>query len=240
MKTLWNQIKFQKDLYLTGGLIMLGMYLFGMVLHDFLLTGDDEVTGVICMGSFLAMIAVIAMMLFFVGVHMVQIFHYAVAMGQTRKRIFPAYTIATFFTFLVLEIILKVMNVLEVWRLGIMFPGLDIENFIEPVLHIPYLLAYAFVGTAFSVLLGAAISRYGKAAFWVWWVILMAVCIGGPRLGHYLDTYYPDSNLAAAMTRAIGFVVAHGEVVGVAATVVLTAVFTAIAYLLVRRQQVNV
>lgn len=223
-----------------GGLVMLGMYLFGMILHDFLLIGDDEVTGVVCMGSFLAMMTVIAMMLYFVGIHMVQIFNYAVAMGQTRKRIFPAYTIAAFITFLVLELFLKVLNVLEVWRLGIMFPGLDIENFVEPVLHLPYLFAYALVGTAFSVLLGAALSRYGKAAFWVWWIIIMAVCVGGPRLGHYVDTYYPDSGLAAVMMRAIEFVVAHGQVIGVAATIGLTVILTTVAYLIVRRQQVNV
>lgn len=240
MKTLWNQIKFQKDLYLTGGLVMLGMYLFGMILHDFLLMGDDEVTGVLCMGSFMAIIAVITMMLFFVGIHMVQIFNYAVAMGQTRKRIFPAYMVATFVTFGLLEILLKVLNVLEVWRLGLMFPGLDIENFIEPVLHIPYLLAFALVGTAFSVLLGAAISRFGKAAFWVWWVIIMAVCIGGPRVGAYLVTYYSDSRLTAAIMRVIDFVAAHVEAIGAVAVIAVTVLFTGVAYLMVRRQQVNV
>lgn len=240
MKTLWNQIKFQKDLYLMGGLVMLGMYLFGMILHDFLLTGDDEVTGVVCMGSFLAMIAVVAMMLYFVGIHMVQTFNYAVAMGQTRKRIFPAYMIAAFLTLLVLEMVLKVLNLLEVWRLELMFPGLNIENFVEPALRLPNLFACAFVGTAFSVLLGAALSRYGKAAFWVWWVIIMAVFVGGPRVIHYVDTYYKDSSLAAAMMRVIEFVVAHGQVIGVVVTVALTMILTTIAYLIVRRQQVNV
>ena len=240
MKTLWNQIKFQKELYLIGGLVMLGLYLFGMILHDFLLMGDDEVTGVLCMGSFMAMIAVISMMLFFVGIHMVQIFNYAVAMGQTRKRIFPAYTIATFLTFLVLEIFLKVLNILEVWRLGLMFPGLDIENFVEPALHIPYLLAFALVGTAFSVLLGAAISRFGKAAFWVWWVMIMAVCIGGPRAGAYLVTYCADSRLTALMMEMLDFVAAHGEAIGVVAVIAATMIFTGAAYLIVRRQQVNV
>ena len=240
MKTLWNQIKFQKDLYLTGGLVMLGMYLFGMILHHFLLIGAHEVTSALCMESFMAIIAVITMMLFFVGIHMVQIFNYAVAMGQTRKRTFPAYTIAAFFTVLVLELFLKVLNVLEVWRLGRMFPGLDIENFIEPVLHIPYLLAFALVGTAFSVLLGAAISRFGKAAFWVWWVMIMAVCIGGPRAGAYLVTYCADSRLTALMMEMLDFVAAHAEAIGVVAVIAATMIFTGAAYLIVRRQQVNV
>ena len=98
MKALWNQIKFQKDLYLTGVLVMLGMYVFGNVLHDVLAVSDDEVTSVICMGSMMATIALYMMMFFFAGIHMVQIFNYAVAMGQTRKRTFPMYTLATLFT----------------------------------------------------------------------------------------------------------------------------------------------
>ena len=72
MKALWNQIKFQKDLFLMGGAVMLGMFVFGTILHDFLVTGDDEVTSVFCMGTFMATIVMFMMMFFFAGVHMVQ------------------------------------------------------------------------------------------------------------------------------------------------------------------------
>ena len=240
MKTLWNQIKFQKDLYLTGGLVMLGMYVFGMILHDFLVLGDDEVTGVLCIGSMMAMIAFGMMMFFFAGIHMVQTFNYAVAMGQTRKRMFPMYTAATFVTFLVLGIFMKALNILEELRLRLMFPGLEIENFMEPVLRVPYLLAIALVGTAFGVLLGAGISRFGKTAFWVWWVIFMAVCIGGPRLTHYLTDDYPDSRLTVFVTHAITFAASHVQTCLAVLVIVVTVIFTGAAFLMVRRQQVNV
>ena len=240
MKTLWNQIKFQKDLYLTGGLVMLGMYVFGMILHDLLIVSDDEVTGVLCMGSMMAMIALVMMMFFFAGIHMVQIFNYAVAMGQTRKRMFPMYTFAAFITFLVLAVFVKVLNVLEELRLRLMFPGLEIENFVEPALRVPYLLAFALVGTAFGVLLGASISRFGKTAFWVWWVIFMVSCVGGPRLIHYLTQDHPDSRLTSFMLRAIELAVEHAHAFSAVLVIAATVVFTGIAYLLVRRQQVNV
>ena len=219
MKTLWNQIKFQKDLYLTGGLVMLGMYLFGMILHDFLLMADDEVTGVLCMGSFMAIIEEITMMLFFVGIHIVQIFKYAVAMGQTRKRTFPMYTIAVFGTFFSLSILLKVMNELEKWRLKLMFPGIKIEQFVDVILKFKYLFALALVGTAFSVLLGAGISRFGKAAFWVWWVLLMTTCIGGPRLIHYMTGKHPDSGLIVFAEQTMENIVAHAQVISVGAVI---------------------
>ena len=240
MKALWTQIKFQKDLMLTGALVMLGMYVFGTILHDVILVSGDEVDSVFCMGSFMALIVLCMMMFFFAGIHMVQIFNYAVAMGQTRKRTFPLYTIATFLTFAVLELILKLMNVLEKWRLGLMFPGLEIEDFLEAVVDFKVLLAFALVGTAFGVLLGASISRFGKAAFWVWWVLFMIVCIGGPRIGVYLTAYDPDSRLLAWAVSVMEFVAAHAVAVGVVAVIAATVIFTGIAYLLVRRQQVNV
>ena len=240
MKTLWNQIKFQKDLYVTGGLVMLGMYVFGMILHDVLIVGDDEVTGVLCIGSMMAMIALGMMMFFFAGIHMVQIFNYAVALGQTRKRTFPMYLLATFVTFLVLGVFLKVLNVIEKWRLGLMFPGIEIENFMEPVLRVQYLPFYALVGTAFGVLLGASVSRCGKAAFWVWWALYMAVCIGGPRLIHYLTDDYPDSRLTVFLTQAVAYASSHVQVCLTVLVIVVTVIFTGAAFLLVRRQQVNV
>lgn len=240
MKALWAQIKFQKDLILTGTLVMLGMFVFGTVLHDVILVSGDEVDSVFCMGSFMALIVMCMMMFFFAGIHMVQTFNYAVAMGQTRKRTFPLYTIATFLTFAALELILKLMNVLEKWRLGLMFPGLEIEDFLEEVIGFDALLAFALVGTAVGVLLGASISRFGKAAFWVWWVLFMVICIGGPRLSHYVTMDDPDSLFVTWVNGVLEFVMAHAEAVGVAAVIAATVIFTGIAYLMVRRQQVSV
>lgn len=240
MKALWAQIKFQKDLILTGTLVMLGMFVFGTVLHDVILVSGDEADSVFCMGSFMALIVMCMMMFFFAGIHMVQTFNYAVAMGQTRKRTFPLYTIATFLTFATLELILKLMNVLEKWRLGLMFPGLEIEDFLEEVIGFDALLAFALVGTAVGVLLGASISRFGKAAFWVWWVLFMVICIGGPRLSHYVTMDDPDSLFVTWVNGVLEFVMAHAEAVGVAAVIAATVIFTGIAYLMVRRQQVSV
>ena len=178
MKALWNQIKFQKDLFLMGGAVMLGMFVFGTILHDFLVTGDDEVTSVFCMGTFMATIVMFMMMFFFAGVHMVQIFNYAVAMGQTRKRTFTMYTIAVF--------------------------------------------------------------GFGKAAFWVWWVLLMTTCSGGPRLIHYMTGNHPDSGLIVFVEQTMENIVAHAQVISVVAVILSTVIFIGAGYLIVRRQQVNV
>lgn len=240
MKALWAQMKFQKDLFLTGVLVMLGMFVFGTILHDVILVSEDEVDSVFCMGSFMAMIVMCMMMFFFAGIHMVQIFNYAVAMGQTRKRTFPLYEIATFGTFVALGMLLKIMNALEKWRLELMFPGLEIEGFVDVMLNLKVLLAMALVGTAFSVLLGASISRFGKAAFWVWWVLLMTTCIVGPRIGSYLGCDNPDSPLVVWVNSVMEFIVAHGDVIGVVAVVLATLLFTGVGYLIVRRQQVTV
>ena len=188
----------------------------------------------------MGLIALYMMTFFFVGMHMVQIFNYALAMGKTRKQMFPMYTLAAFITFLVLAVFMKVLNILEELRLRLMFPGLEIENFVEPMLRVQYLPVYALMGTAFGVLLGASISRFGKAAFWVWWVIFMAVCIGGPRLTHYLTDDYPDSRLTVFVTHAITFAASHVQTCLAVLVIVVTVIFTGAAFLMVRRQQVNV
>lgn len=240
MKTLWNQVKLQKDLYFMGGAVMLGMYIFGTILHDVLFVSDGEATSVVCIGSLMAMMGFVMAMSFFAGTHMVQIFNYALAMGQTRKRTYAAYTLAVFLTFFVLAVCVKVLNVLEVWRLGLMFPRREIENFVAGVLEWKILLAYALVGTACAMLLGAAISRFGKKAFVALWLVLMAVCIGGPRVSVYLTEYHPDSRLTAFMLQLFEQAAKHAGVLSVVLVLAATIVFHGVAYLLVRRQQVNV
>lgn len=240
MKTLWNQIKFQKDLYLLGGLVMLGLYILGMILHDVLIVSDGESASVVCIGSLMAMTGLVMVMFFFAGIHMVQIFNYALAMGQTRKRTYPAYALAVFVTFFVLAVFVKALNVLEAWRLGLMFPGTEVENFVAEALEWKFLLAYALVSTALAMLLGTLISRFGKAALVAWWIILMAVCIGGPRLFVYLEEYHSDSRLAVFVQRLIEMASEHVQVLSVVLVIAVTVVFNGAAYLLVRRQQVNV
>lgn len=219
---------------------MLGMYIFGTILHDVLFVSDGEAASVVCIGSMMAMMGFVMAMFFSAGIHMVQIFNYALAMGQTRKRTYAAYTLAVFLTFFVLTVCVKVLNVLEVWRLGLMFPGREIENFVAGALEWKFLLVYALVGTACAMLLGASISRFGKKAYVAWWIILMAVCIGGPRVSVYLTEYHPNSRLTAFMLQLFEMAAKHAQVLSVVLVLAVTIVFHGAAYLLVRRQQVNV
>lgn len=219
---------------------MLGMYIFGTILHDVLFVSDGEAVSVVCIGSMMAMMGFVMAMFFSAGIHMVQIFNYALAMGQTRKRTYPAYAMAAFLTLFVLAVCIKVLNVLEVWRLGLMFPGREIENFVAGALEWKLLLVYALVGTACAMLLGASISRFGKKAYVAWWIILMAVCIGGPRVSVYLTEYHPNSRLTAFMLQLFEMAAKHAQVLSVVLVLAVTIVFHGAAYLLVRRQQVNV
>lgn len=240
MKTLWNQIKFQKDLYLFSGLVMLGMYIFGTILHDVLFASDGEATSVVCIGSFMAMMGFVMAMFFCAGTHMVQICNYALAMGQTRKRTYAAYTLAVFLTFFVLAVCMKALNALEIWRLGLMFPGRKIENLVAGALEWKVLLAFALVGTACAMLLGASLGRFGKKAYVVFWLIWMAVCIGGPRVSVYLTVNHSDSRLTAFVLQLFVQAAKHAQVLSVVLVVAVTIIFNGIAYLLVRRQQVTI
>ena len=239
MKALYNQIKFQKDLYVLGGLVVLGMYIFGTILHDILMVSGDEVTSVFYMGSMMAVIGLFLIIFFFSGVHMVINFNYAVSMGQSRKRVIPAYLLATFLTCFVLAIGTKLLYALEGIRLGLMFKGLPQEDIIGAVLEWKYLLVFAFVGTAITALAGATLTKFGKAAFLVWWLLLMLVCIVGPRVAVYLEKTQPDGAVMNFLVKTIEFFVENGPMAVVGVVLCVSALFLGIAYVLLRRQQVT-
>lgn len=235
MKMLWSQMKLQKDYFLFGGLVVIDMYVIGNIVHDVVIAFGDE-KSVFCLGSVMAMIGLVMITFFGAGMQLVQTFHYAVAMGRTRKRMFPVCALAIFCTVLVLAVFLKLLYALEKLRLTLMYPGLKLEDVLSAALAWKYLLAYALAGMALSVFLGAMLSRFGKAAYVVWYLVIMLFCIGGPRLHTYLTRSHPDSRVTGWMLAAVRVVPDHIALVVIAVTVI----FTGAAYLMVRRQQVMV
>lgn len=236
MKMLWSYIKLQKDYFLFGVLVVIGTYAIGNILHDAMIVFTDDESSVFCLGSVMAAAALVMMMCSFAGTQIVQAFHYAVAMGRTRKQTFPLCMLDIFLTFFILELLLKMLNALEKLRLGLMYPDWKLEDILSAALAWKYLLAYALVGTAFSMFLGAMISRFGKGAYVAWYLVIMLLCIGGPRLYHYLTTFHSDSQVTVLLLAAIRMMFAHTAPVVAAVTVI----FAGAGFLMLRRQQVSV
>lgn len=238
MKALMDQIKLQREIYIIGTLLMGGLYLFGIILYDIIAATDDELTTAIYLGSIVACGGVLVFVFWAMGMHLVTMFNYAVAMGRTRKGFLPAYMAAAFLSLLALCLEMKLLNFLEGLKLRLMYPMLESEDPTEFVMRWKCLLAIALIGTAVGIFIGTMFIKFGKAALCVCWIIFMAVCIGGPRLLE-VCLHHPDNVFAEAVVNVFGALAKQGSAVLPAVIIICAAFLFGISYLLLKRQQVR-
>lgn len=238
MKALIDQVKLQKELYIVGSLLTVGAYLFGMILFDLVAASDDGITTVVYVGSLMALIIIIVFVFLALGIHLVAMFNYAVGMGRARKSFLPAYTAAAFFLFLVLGLELKLLHFLEGQKIRLMYPLLNWEDPAGAVIRWKYLIGFALAGTAFGMFFGAMIIRFGRAAFVVWWLLVVACCIGGPRLLEACLSN-PDHVLAKTVIDVLGALARLGAALAPVLLIIVALILFGISFLILRKQQVN-
>ena len=239
VQDVWKHLLLLWDLLLTGSVFMGGMYLVGIVISIVFMARIDSNGSIILMGGIMLFGALIYMC-FISAAQMVINYNYAIAMGQTRRQTMPAYLTATFIVYLIFDLLAVVLHGIERWLMSVVCAGLPQEDVIEPLVRVKYLLLLALVGTAVTMLLGAAIMKFGKAAFIAFWIVIMAVCIGAGRVSNYLGGAGAGSALAHWVQQQMAYIGAHVQAVvpggGVAASVICILA----AYLMLRRQQVTV
>lgn len=239
MKALIDQIKLQRDIYIIGLCTTGGLFVLGTVLHEIIWrTMEDAETEVVCMGSLLASVGILVALVFGVMQHIVNVYNYAISLGRTRKKFFPAYTLAVFVMALAVEALTVCLHVLERFRLRVMYPGFKIDDPAEYVLQWNILLAMALLGTAVGVLFGSLVIRFGKIALWIFCLLWAAVCIGSPRVIEAMIAH-PDSRVTRLAFRAAEWLSGLGGMGLVLFALVISAGILSVAYLLLRRQQVN-
>ncbi|MBO5246064.1 MAG: hypothetical protein J6B28_02255 [Eubacterium sp.] len=239
MKTLVTQIKMQKDLYLSNMLAMMLMFLFGVIIEAVVLHVDGD-TGMICMGSLLAVIGLIMVMFFFGGFHMTSTCNYALMMGQTRKSFVWSYMLSTLLTYVVSAVTWEILHQLEMLGIRIMNPNVQIDDAFGAFITWKMWLAVILLATSVGTLVGATIVKFGKAAFWVWWALMMLTFIGGPRLLVMISVMPRENAMVRMMMYLIGFIVEHVMLTVSIAVTVVTLVSVVATWLLLRKQQVNV
>lgn len=238
MKALINQIKLQKDICIFGVACMGVLYLFATILFEVMMAVDGDVDEVICIGSMMAMMGIVAALLFGVMSHMVNVFNYAVSLGRTRKSFFPAYAMAVFVSAVVLEAFFVLLHAIERARVGFMYPQARIEDPAAFMLNWGALAAMALFGTAFGVFFASLVIRFGKLALWGLCVLWVAVCIGSPRFLELMFEY-PESPVSRAALRVADWFFGLGGLGLPVFAACIAAVMLVAGYLLVRRQQVN-
>ncbi len=239
MKALIDQIKLQRDIYIIGLCTTGGLFVLGTVLHEIIWRMQEGMeTEVVCMGSMMAFVGILVALLFGVMQHIVNVYNYAISLGRTRKNFFPAYTLAVFVSALVVEAMALCLHVLERFRLRVMYPGFRIDDPAAHVLEWNILLVMALLGTAVGVLFGSLVIKFGKIALWIFCLLWAAVCIGSPRVIEVMFAH-PDSGVTIVSLRAAEWFFRLGKMGMVLLALVLSAVILSVAYLLLRRQQVN-
>lgn len=239
VQDVWKHLLLLRDLLLVGGAFMGGMYLVGIVISTVFMARIDSDESIVLVGGIMLLAALIYMC-FFSAAQMVSNYNYAIAMGQTRRQTIPAYLTATFLVYLVFDLLAVVLHGIERWLMSVVCAGLPQEDVIEPLVRVKYLLLLALAGTAVTMLLGAAIMKFGKAAFVAFWLVIMAVCIGGGRVSDYLGGVGAGSALAHWVQQQMSYVGAHVQAVVLGGGTAVSVICILAAYLMLRRQQVTV
>lgn len=239
VQDVWKHLLLLRDLLLVGGAFMGGMYLVGIVISTVVMARIDSDESIVLVGGIM-LLASLIYMCFFSAAQMVSNYNYAIAMGQTRRQTIPACLTATFLVYLVFDLLAVVLHGIERWLMSVVCVGLPQEDVIEPLVRVKYLLLLALAGTAVTMLLGAAIMKFGKAAFVAFWLLIMTICIGGGRVSDYLGGAGAGSALAHWVQQQMSYVGAHVQAVVIGGGTAFSGICILAAYLMLRRQQVTV
>ncbi len=238
MQDVWKQICLMRGLLLSGALFLGGLYVVGMVIVLVMMSGTED-GSVFLLGS-LMVLGALLYMCFFSAAQMVANYNYAIAMGQTRRQMLPAYMMATWIVYLIFDLAVVIFHWIEKSLLAVIYPGMLQEDVVQPILRWQYLLLIALAGTAVTMLMGAAITQFGRTAYYVFWVVMLVILIGLPRGFTYLKQYQSGSAFTMALQQMIAYVGAHVQMILTASGVAGSVICIVVAYLMLRRQQVSI
>lgn len=237
MKKLWKVWRLNKDeLLLTLGAMLVSL-LFGsgMVALIVLMSDADSYA---VMGSFMAFVVWIAIIVFIGAFSLERRFSMAVAMGETRKSFIVCELLIIAGNTLIEILVLATMNMLEK-SLGAVIYQMPCEfDIVSTLLDYRLILAAVIMVPIASMFLGMLIIKFQRKAFWGIWVFWMAISVGMSRIAHIIDED-PDSLLA----RMLGSVIELFHTLGIAGIalggILLGAILLAISVAVLRKQAVT-
>lgn len=175
--------------------IVSGVMIAGGVIDYFLYSGSTSET-VVEVGIIMAIASYVLYELTFEGIGLGQIFNNSLAMGVTRKRLFPSYVILCIMKNTIGLLIIIVLGAAERFYCRRAFP----DNVKEDVYMILFTgrglfitISLMFLVSIIAVFVGALILRFGKKAFWPLWAVWMMAYLLPGKLGKMID---PDGEIS--------------------------------------------
>lgn len=237
MKILVDQMKLRKGLLIGGTAILVGVFIFGVILHDMIQVATDA-DDVFPMGGFLGLMGLAMIALLFVGQDFWQAFNHAVSMSQTRKRIVPAYIISYAVCQVVFVLVLKILIEIERIKLAVMYPTLPYDSDFSVIFSwkVFFFIGVVCIGT--GIFLGGMLLKFGKAAYVAIYIFWMLVCIGVPKLMEY-SSHHENSVLGRMMrsVKAVFDDLSLGQIS--IAVIAINVALIAIVWLVLRKQAVS-
>lgn len=167
----------------------------GGVIDYFLYSGNTSET-VVEIGIIMAIASYVLYELIFEGIGLGQIFNNSLAMGVTRKRLFPSYVILCIMKNTIGLLIIIVLGAAERFYCRRAFP----DNVKEDVYMILFTgrglfitISLMFLVSIIAVFVGALILRFGKKAFGPLWAVWMMAYLLPGKLGKMID---PDGEIS--------------------------------------------
>lgn len=236
LQAMGRVLLFQKELCVVGAGLSLAAYAAGMILHAVLAAWAGEMTTGIPLGSIMVLIALVVLCPWD-GALVLGNYNYALAMGQTRRKMIPAYMLAQLLVFLGFGIAAWLLYLIEQRLLAVWYPAARIEAIVVP-LYVPFL--FAFGAAALAMLFAAAVTRFGQVAF----VVICLVCTlsgqGCLRLYELLAAYRGKNALVKFLYQVCASFLQAMPSTAVLLILGVSVVCFAAVYLLLRRQQVRV
>lgn len=174
----------------------------GGVIDYFLYSGSTSET-VVEIGIIMAIASYVLYELIFEGIGLGQIFNNSLAMGVTRKRLFPSYVILCIMKNTIGLLIIIVLGAAERFYCRRAFP----DNVKEDVYMVLFTgrglfitISLMFLVSIIAVFVGALILRFGKKAFGPLWAVWMMAYLLPGKLGKMID---PDGEISNTLGKNV-------------------------------------
>lgn len=163
-----------------------GLFLFGEIMIAFIVYGLKDREALFPLGTLLAFMVPAMLMIFFGMASLPTYFNLVIGMGTTRKRLLPALFVFSILENLLGAWIVNLFCLLEKWTFETAYAGIKNELDLSFVFQWKYITAICMAVVALNTWMGALCLKYGKKVFTLFWLLFMAVFIGGSRISKML------------------------------------------------------
>lgn len=242
MKNRWNTLKqyFKvegENIGASCAFLLIGGAV-GMILTGLILRLEDVEKGA-PMGSLIAAIVTVILLVFLGITDLPRKFNLMVSMGKTRKDLILSNYVFEIVKTAVYLVLLSLISRFEVWLYRIFYPEIEYAFMMHTVMEKPAVFIGIMVGLPVLIMLfGALFMRYGQKFYWVFWVLWMVSFTVVPRMFSE-SVENPDSFLGRMGHGLISFMENANKIGLVAAMAVICAASVFATTKLLRRQRVT-